>query len=96
MITSKNVLNHELIGLNVRVKNSSIYGLVMDETKNTLIIRHDKIDKVVPKKNHEFEFELSDGVFAVRGSLIMQRPYERLKKEYKVNNKWEKTLVSKV
>lgn len=95
MITSKNVLNHELIGLSVEIKNKKIKGTIIDETKNTLTIRSGGKDKIIPKKPHQIVLYLSDGKFAIKGSVIMQRPYERLKKEYKVKNKWEKILVYK-
>lgn len=95
MITSKNIVNHEIIGLKAKVKNSPINGIIMDETKNTIIIRHEEKDKIVPKKGHEFVLELTDGTFKVKGDVITQRPFERLKRQYKVNNRWEKTLVSK-
>ncbi|VVB76560.1 Ribonuclease P protein component 1 [Candidatus Tiddalikarchaeum anstoanum] len=95
MITSKNILNHELIGLTAKVTNTPIEGVIMDESKNTIIIRHEKKDKRVPKKGHEFVLKLTDGTFKVNGDVITQRPFERLKRQYKVNNRWEKTLVSK-
>ncbi|MCW3992450.1 MAG: ribonuclease P protein subunit, partial [Candidatus Bathyarchaeota archaeon] len=44
-ITARNLLRHELIGLDVEVvrdrnpSNASIRGRVVDETRNTLLIR---------------------------------------------------------
>jgi len=92
MITQKNVLNHEIIGLKVKVSNSPIKGEVVDETKNTFMISTSKGEKTVPKKGNKFEIEL-DKKCVIDGEMITQRPYERLKKKYKVKNKWQKTLV---
>lgn len=89
MITKKNLLNHEFIGLNTEVVNTSIKGVIIDETKNTFVIRTSKGDKIVPKEGNEFRIEFEDEEHVVKGSKIKQRPYERLKKKYKVNNKWE-------
>ena len=42
MITKTNILNHELIGLSVEVENTRLNGVIIDETKNTFIIRKKK------------------------------------------------------
>lgn len=85
MITKKNLLNHELIGLETRVVGEEINGVIIDETKNTFLIRTKKGDKRVPKEGNEFK--VKQGV--IKGEIITQRPYDRLKKKYKVKNKWD-------
>ena len=87
MITAENLRLHELIGLNAKVAESSslphkgIAGLVVDETKNTLVIRVGNEEKIVPKKGRVFLFTLP-GKEKVRldGDKIAYRPYDRPKK----------------
>lgn len=76
------VARAEFIGREVRVANSSckdllgLRGIVMDETKNSLVIRTAKGDKTVPKKSCDFEF---DGV-TIQGKRVCHAPEDRLKK----------------
>lgn len=88
MITPQNVRIHELIGLKARVKQSlsaphhGISGAVVDETKNTLVIR-DKSGKErrVPKRGCTFSFALPGGARAeIGGDSIAHRPFDRPKK----------------
>jgi ribonuclease P protein subunit POP4 len=88
MITAENIMVHELIGLRATVVSSlslpriGISGMVVDETKNTLVIRGgDKIERTVPKKGSAFEFALPGGKKAkVLGDKIAMRPFDRPKK----------------
>ena len=87
MITPENLPVHELIGLRVRVAKSlslpfaGIHGFVVDETKNTLVIRASEGGKTVPKKGCVFQFTLPDGrKAALDGAKIAYRPYDRPKK----------------
>ncbi|MEN4007229.1 MAG: ribonuclease P protein component 1 [Methanobacteriaceae archaeon] len=90
MITSKNIFRHELVGLPVKVVDSThegfigIKGKVVDETKNTLLIQDgDETEKLVPKKNATFHFNLPDGtVIEIEGKIIIARPEDRIKKKY--------------
>ncbi len=94
-ITPKTLIYHCLIGLKVKIVQSSnpqylnLSGKVMDETKNTLIIKINKKEKRIPKKNSVFRFYLSDKqAVEVTGILLIGRPEERIKKRisYKWNN----------
>ncbi len=88
MITPQNVRIHELIGLEARVKQSlsaphqRISGTVVDETKNTLVIRaKDGKERRVPKRGCLFSFELPGGARAeIEGEKIAYRPFNRPKK----------------
>ena len=88
MITKKNILNHEFIGQNVKIKSQK--GLIIDETKNTFIILTKKNEKIISKEKNMFEFEINNEKIKINGNKIMQRPFDRLKKKYKVKNKWQK------
>ena len=87
MITKENLPIHEWIGLKVRVAKSlslpfeGISGIVIDETKNTLVIKKGKEEKIVPKKGCVFQFTLPDGKKTdLHGDKITYRPYDRPKK----------------
>ncbi|MEM2739494.1 MAG: ribonuclease P protein component 1 [Candidatus Bathyarchaeia archaeon] len=85
-ITPYNIVRHELIGLEVKVSASSnpylkgISGIVVDETKNMLILEGvDGRIRRVPKPCCKFRFKLPTGVIVeVDGKLIVGRPEERV------------------
>lgn len=87
-ITPRNILNHELIGLIVKVVKSThqgyigVEGLVVDETMKTLKVMDDKgTIKVVPKSCCTFRFKLPSGVIVeVEGSCLLGRPEDRVKR----------------
>lgn len=85
-IEPKNLLRHEIIGLEVRVVKSSqpsyigIKGKVVDETKNTLTIHHMQRDKTIAKKTATFHFKLPSGLTVeVEGKNLVKRPEDRVK-----------------
>ena len=87
MITAEHLRLHELIGLNAKVAESSslphkgLKGLVVDETKNTFVIRVGTEEKIVPKKGRIFLFTLpSKEKVRLEGGKIAFRPYDRPKK----------------
>ena len=77
---------HELIGRKVRVSKSAsrniigLSGLVVDETKNTLVVKTAGGEKSVPKAQCEFEFEYEGKPVRVDGARICFRPEDRAKK----------------
>lgn len=89
-ITPQNLLNHELIGLEAEVIASSnkclvgIKGLILDETRNTLLIGRPGGEKWrVLKHVAVFRVTLPDGTnVRVDGKVLVGRPEERLKKRY--------------
>jgi len=90
MITSKNLVHHEFIGLNVHVtskknKSLNLNGIIIDETKNTIKIEGmDKQEKIIPKKGSLFVFEVPDGEkVEIDGDILSIRPEDRIKKRFK-------------
>lgn len=80
----------ELIGLKARVVKSKqpsykgIRGIIVDENRNTLVIRHKNRDKVVAKNISVFHFTLPDGtILEIDGSAILGRPEDRVKKHFR-------------
>ena len=90
MITSKNLVHHEFIGLKVHVlgKNNeslNLKGTIIDETKNTIKIEAmDNTEKVIPKVGSIFVFEIPNGEkIEVDGNILSIRPEDRIKKRFK-------------
>ncbi len=91
MITPNNIFRHELMGLHVKVADSThdgfvgIEGKVVDETKNTILIeQEDKTEKMVPKGVATFHFNLPDGrIVEINGKIIIARPEDRIKKKFR-------------
>jgi ribonuclease P protein subunit POP4 len=85
MITARNILRQELLGLDVLVVSASnplhqgICGRIIDETRNTLIIRTSYGDRRIPKKYSCFRFVLEGGVKVdVDGSALIMPPERRI------------------
>ena len=92
MISAKNLIRHELIGLPVEVVGSSnefqvgIKGMVVNETKNLLVIEAKKEMKKIQKKGSSFIFKIPNGKkVKVEGKRIVARPEDRIKLKVK---KW--------
>jgi len=89
-ITPKNVVRHELIGLQVKIEKSSdstqkgLKGKVIDETYNILKIEtKEGREKTIPKKNCIFIFTLPNKTkVQVDGKLLVSRPEDRIKKKF--------------
>jgi len=86
-VTRRNVLRHELIGLEARVTNSSdpgligTYGTIVDETRDMLVIEQAGKPKIVPKAHSIFMLTLPSGEdVEVDGAKLVARPEERVKK----------------
>lgn len=89
MITVNNLVHHEFIGLSVSVtsvsnKSLRLKGTVIDETKNTIKIEVDDVEKIIPKKGSIFIFELPTGEkVEINGNILSIRPEDRIKKDLK-------------
>lgn len=88
MRASATIAQGELIGLKARVVKSSnpgyvgITGHVIDETRNTLVIKHGGEDKVIVKDATVFLFTLQDGsVVEIEGNAIFGRAEDRVKRK---------------
>ncbi|NLA39619.1 MAG: ribonuclease P protein component 1 [Methanomicrobiales archaeon] len=85
MISPRNILRHELIGLDVLVVRASnpghagVSGRIIDETRNTLVIRTERGEKRIPKRFSLFRFRLPDGITVdVDGSSLEGQPERRI------------------
>lgn len=86
---NKNIVLHELIGLQAEVVNSSdrsqigIKGRVIDETKNLIYLSDNTLTRKIVKKTSTFRFSEGKNRFVVEGEEINFRPYERTEKALK-------------
>ena len=90
MITSKNLVHHEFIGLkvhatNMKNKSLNLNGTIIDETKNTIKIEDENnCEKIIPKGGSMFLFELPNGEkVEINGDILSIRPEDRIKKRFK-------------
>jgi ribonuclease P protein subunit POP4 len=94
MISPRNILRHELIGLDVSVAESSnplhctIEGLIVDETKNTLLIRTPLGDRRVQKQYSRFRIVLPNGArVVIDGSALVSASERRITQYMKIRGK---------
>ena len=86
MDDKKTLGREELIGLNVKVRECKDLswigkcGIILDETKNTFLIKIKDQKKVIAKETAIFEFEYGGKKITLDGSKIAFRPEDRIKK----------------
>lgn len=84
MITEDNIYQHELIGLETQITNSSnpqfigLNGTITNETKSMFTINTKKGVKSIPKANSHWKFSLQSKDVILDGSKMEKRPYDRL------------------
>ncbi|MCQ5362291.1 MAG: ribonuclease P protein subunit [Candidatus Methanomethylicia archaeon] len=84
-VNPSNLIYHDLVGLPAKVEFSSdptqigLEGMVVDETKNMLVLFTSRGCKKVSKRNSLFTFYIPQPV-SVDGTKIAYHPAERLKR----------------
>jgi ribonuclease P protein subunit POP4 len=88
LITPQNLVRHELIGLDVEIKDSTnksqvgLKGKVIWETYSTIEIETAKGEKIIPKDITIFIFTLPNGTkVQVDGKVLIGRSEDRIKKK---------------
>jgi ribonuclease P protein subunit POP4 len=82
----KSFAKDEFIGLKVKIRECSDpewigkSGHILNETKNTFIIKIDNREKTIAKNIAVFEFDVNGKKISLDGSKIMFRPENRIKK----------------
>jgi len=94
MISPRNILRHELIGLDVSVVEASnplhcgISGMIIDETRNTLLIRTPCGNRRIQKQYSRFRIILPDGTRVIlNGSALVSAPERRISQYMKIRGK---------
>ena len=91
-ISPRNILRHELIGLEAGVVSSrnpshrAVKGFIVDESMKTLVIEQDGESKRIPKRDATFIIKLPSGLVEVEGAALYGRPEDRVKK--KIKRRW--------
>ena len=90
LITSKNILKHELIGLEASIITSNdqsllnLTGRIVDETRNLIKMETNKGIKKVPKNIIRLRLILPNKEMVnIQGSLLVGRPEDRIKKRWR-------------
>jgi len=85
MISSQNVLRHELIGMDILVSGASnpahrgLSGLIIDETRNMLMIETTRGVKRIPKMHSTFQVILPGSIrVEIDGSVMVLAPEKRI------------------
>jgi len=86
-ITTRNILYHELIGLEVEILNHpdpgliGLKGIIRWETSKTIVVRKSGEDLVILKSGGLFRFKLPNGeTVVVRGDNLIGTPQERARR----------------
>ncbi len=86
---NRNIVLNELIGLKAKVvksldkKQRGLSGVVIDETKNTVVLETKLGTKRIVKRISVFRFYSGKSSFIVPGEEIGFRPHERIEKSMK-------------
>ncbi len=86
---NKTIVLHELTGLVVKVVKSrdpsqvGIHGTVIDETKNTLLVKTESGPRQIAKDISTFKFRYGRNSFVIDGNEINFRSWERIEKGLK-------------
>ena len=87
MIKADTLLCHEVIGLNIHILDDTsttltdVSGSIINETKNTFLIRTPRGTKMITKKNAtKIRFAIDSGVCFISGSSLIGRPEDRITK----------------
>jgi RNase P/RNase MRP subunit p29 len=96
MISPNYLIYHDLIGFEVFLKLKSkikesdylINGIIIDETKNLVIIQNNNQIKKYIKKDYIFRFKIDNDLLEIDGSKIVGKPENRLRSLKK--KKWLK------
>jgi RNase P/RNase MRP subunit p29 len=79
----KKLLKGELIGREIRLERltdgKKLIGKIIDETKNTIILKTGSQEKRLIKALYAFEFDVEGKKLRVAGKQFQKRPEERIK-----------------
>ena len=74
------VLRGEFIGKRIRMEDKKIIGKIIDETKNSFLVKtRSNMKKRLLKQNNNFEIKLNSGYVDIDGNLILMKPEDRIK-----------------
>ncbi len=86
MISGKNIMRHELIGLDIQVTaypDPTVMGMrgkIVDETRQTFRVSTERGEKMIAKQDLVFDAFVEEQIFKIHGNKIMFRPEDRPKR----------------
>ena len=84
MITLQNISSHELIGLPIKIQDSTnpnivgLSGKIVNETKSMFVLNTAKGLKMIPKSQNIWKFYDGNEEITLHGSIFQNRSYDRL------------------
>ena len=84
MITKDNILQHEFIGLETRISQSSneklvgLNGTIVNETKSMFELETKEGIKLIPKSINTWNFNVNNEETSIDGNKIQKRPFDRV------------------
>ena len=84
MITTENIIQHEIIGLNTTITKSSnpqiigLNGTITYETKSMFTINTQNGVKLLPKAHSTWSFNINNEETTIDGSKIQKRSFDRI------------------
>jgi ribonuclease P protein subunit POP4 len=78
------VLRGEFIGKYIKAEGSNVQGKIIDETKNSFLIKTNNGRKRILKQNTAFQVKSDNKLISVDGKSILMKPEDRIKIQ-----KWE-------
>jgi RNase P/RNase MRP subunit p29 len=79
-MSTVDILRGEFIGKHVKIIGMDIEGTVLDETKNSFLVKMQGNErKRLLKGNCTFEFGFPEGKVAIKGRSILMKPEDRIK-----------------
>jgi|TARA_Y100000310_G_C20675381_1_gene812745 ribonuclease P protein subunit POP4 len=80
MNKNTDILRGEFIGKQINVIDRGIAGKIIDETKNSFLVKtKNDLKKRLLKQNLRFELKLQSGNVTIEGNSILMRPEDRIK-----------------
>ena len=74
------ILRGEFIGKEVKVKGKNIEGKIIDENKNSFLVKtKNNLKKRLLKQNNIFQLKLQSRDIVIEGKSILMRPEDRIK-----------------
>jgi ribonuclease P protein subunit POP4 len=87
MNVTPNIIKSDLVGTEAKVVKSAhsdyvgLSGKVVEETRKTFTVMHERKKKTIIKESAIFHFKFSDGtIVEINGKLLTGKPEDRLKK----------------
>ena len=78
------ILRGEFIGKRISIPGKKVEGKIIDETKNSFLVKTNNTRKRILKANSLFQIKTNNSFVEVDGNIIAMKPEDRIKiKEWK-------------